>query len=125
MNNSLGEYVKSRRLSMGMSLREFAGLCNISHTHIDSIEKGYDVRSGREVNPTSATIRKLAKALGVPESELIELNLGKRKSQQSADESLKFALFGDGNISDEMLQEVKNFAKFIKAREDNGDKSAL
>lgn len=110
---------------MGMSLREFAALCGISHTHIDSIEKGYDVRSGREVNPTSATIRKLAKALNVPESELIELNLGKRKSELSADESLKFALFGDGDISDEMLEEVKNFAKFIKSRGDNGNRSAL
>ncbi len=46
MSNSLGEYVKSRRQGMGMSLREFAELCGISHTHIDSIEKGYDVRSG-------------------------------------------------------------------------------
>ena len=125
MSNSLGEYVKSRRQDMGMSLREFAALCGISHTHIDSIEKGYDVRSGREVNPTSATIRKLAKALNVPESELIELNLGKRTSDPSADESLKFALFGDGDISDEMLEEVKNFAKFIKSRGDNGNRSAL
>ena len=125
MSNRLGEYVKSRRQGMGMSLREFAALCGISHTHIDSIEKGYDVRSGREVNPTSATIRKLAKALNVPESELIELNLGKRTSDPSADESLKFALFGDGDISDEMLEEVKNFAKFIKSRGDNGNRSAL
>ena len=125
MSNSLGEYVKSRRQGKGMSLREFAALCGISHTHIDSIEKGYDVRSGREVNPTSATIRKLAKALNVPESELIELNLGKRTSDPSADESLKFALFGDGDISDEMLEEVKNFAKFIKSSGDNGNRSAL
>lgn len=119
MNNSLGEYVKSRRQSMGMSLREFADICGISHTHVDSIEKGFDVRSGREVNPTSATIRKLAAALGVSEGELISLNLGKSNEKPSGDEALKFALFGDGNISDEMLEEVKNFAKFIKSREDN------
>lgn len=102
---------------MGMSLREFASLCGISHTHIDSIEKGVDVRSGREVNPTSSTIVKLAKALGVPESELININLGKQKCDPSDDEALKFALFGDKNTSDEMLNEVKKFAQFIKSQQ--------
>ena len=119
MNNSLGEYVKKRRQDMGMSLREFASLCKISHTHIDSIEKGYDVRSGREVNPTSATLKKLAAALGVSEKELVSINLGRESAAPSGDEALKFALFGDGNISDEMLDEVKKFAQFIKSREDN------
>lgn len=119
MNNSLGEYVKKRRQDMGMSLREFASLCKISHTHIDSIEKGYDVRSGREVNPTSSTLKKLASALGVSEKELLSINLGRESAAPSGDEALKFALFGDGNISDEMLDEVKKFAQFIKSREDN------
>ncbi len=102
---------------MGMSLREFANLCGISHTHIDSIEKGFDVRSGREVNLTSATIRKLAAALGVQESELINMNIQNNTEQPSNDEALKFALFGEGDISDEMLEEVKNFARFIKERD--------
>ena len=34
-----------------------------------------------------------------------------------SDAELKFALFGDGRISDEMLDEVKRFAEFIKARD--------
>lgn len=102
---------------MGMSLREFANLCGISHTHIDSIEKGVDMRSGREVNLTSATIRKLAAALGMQESELIKMNVQDQAQLPSNDEALKFALFGDGNISDEMLEEVKSFARFIKDRE--------
>lgn len=111
----LGEIVKERRLELGMSLREFGALCGMSHTHIDSIEKGYDVRSGRTVNPTSATISKIAAALNMSEAEL----LGKDKPEEtpSEDEMLKFALFGDGNATDEMLQEVKQFAEFIKARE--------
>lgn len=101
---------------MGMSLREFAALCQLSHTHVDSIERGFDARSGRKVNPTSATIRKLAAALRVPESELININLGKPFASPSDDAALKYALFGDGNISDEMLNEVKQFAKFIQSR---------
>lgn len=118
MNNNLGEYIKARRQEMGMSLREFGKVCGVSHTHIDSIEKGYDVRSGRQVNLTGTTVSKLAGALGVEEAELMNMYLGRDGQERAAtDTELKFALFGDGNISDEMLSEVKKFAEFIKARE--------
>ena len=112
--DNLGEYVKNKRQSMGLSLREFASLCNMSHTHIDSIEKGYDVRSGRKVNPTSETIKKLAQGLGVSEAELMG-----HGEETLDDTALKFALFGDGDVSDKMLEEVKKFAKFIKLRGEN------
>lgn len=112
--NKLGEYVKEHRQALGMSLREFGALCGVSHTHIDSIEKGYDVRSGRPVNPTSATLGKIAAALGVSEAEL----MGNKEEKTSSDELLKFALFGDGEVTDDMLEEVKQFARFVKTRED-------
>ena len=119
MKNSLGEFVRERRLEMGMSLREFAALCKVSHTHIDSIEKGYDVRSGRAVNLTSTTIKKLALALGVKEAELMKVNLGENTEVgKVTDSELKYALFGDSAISDSMLDEVKKFAEFIKSRGD-------
>ena len=119
MKNSLGEFVRERRLEMGMSLREFAALCKVSHTHIDSIEKGYDVRSGRAVNLTSTTIKKLALALGVKEAELMKVNLGENTEVgKVTDCELKYALFGDSAISDSMLDEVKKFAEFIKSRGD-------
>lgn len=118
MPNSLGEFVKCRRQSMGLSLRELAAECGISHTHIDSIEKGYDVRSGREVNPTSATIRKLALGLHVPESEIMKMQLSGDVCDACDDEKLKYALFGTSNVSDELLDEVKSYAQFIKLRED-------
>lgn len=121
MKNNLGEFVKERRQSMGMSLREFASLCGVSHTHIDSIEKGYDVRSGRTVNLTSSTIRKIASALGVKEVELMKMNLGRKADAGTlSDSELKFALFGDSSISDKMLDEVKMFAEFVKIREGYG-----
>lgn len=115
--NSLGEYVRAKRTELGMSLREFAAFCGLSHTHVDSIERGYDPRSGRKVNPTSVTIRKLSHALGVSESEL----LGGSLPEPADDTALKFALFGDGSVSDEKLEEVKKFAKFIN----NGNRGAV
>lgn len=117
-SNNLGEFVKKSRQAMGMSLREFGKLCKMSHTHIDSIEKGYDVRSGRRVNLTGATIKKLATALSVSETEIMNIYTGQSEGRRTfTDEDLKFALFGDGEISDAMLDEVKKFAGFIKARD--------
>lgn len=72
----LGEFVKNKRAEMGMSLREFGKKCDISHTHIDSIEKGYDFRTGKKVNITNETLKKLSDVLNVSPSYLLELSLG-------------------------------------------------
>lgn len=81
MNNKLGEYIKSYRTEHGLSLREFAKLADISHTHIDSIEKGVDFRTGKPVRITNETIQKLAKALNQDESYLFQLSIGKEIPQ--------------------------------------------
>ncbi len=49
-----------------MSLRQFAKRCgNISHTQIDSIERGVDPRTGKPVKPTVETLAKIAKGSGM------------------------------------------------------------
>ena len=73
MNNALGDYIKNYREARNLSLREFAKLADVSHTHIDSIEKGNDFRTGKPVRITNETIQKLASALNVGESFLFEL----------------------------------------------------
>ncbi|MBR6826274.1 MAG: helix-turn-helix transcriptional regulator [Oscillospiraceae bacterium] len=43
---------------------------------------------------------------------------GRPKSSEDLDEALKFALFGGGmEITDEMFEEVKQFARFVRSRE--------
>lgn len=59
--NRLGEIIKSARGDM--SLREFAQKCQISHTHLDSLEKGYDPRTGKKVSIKLETLKKLSTAL--------------------------------------------------------------
>lgn len=83
MNNALGEYVNQYRTENNLSLRDFAKLAEISHTHIDSIEKGIDYRTGKPVRITNETIQKLAKALHADESYLFELSIGKTPSPES------------------------------------------
>lgn len=62
INNLLGEYVRKKRGDK--SLREFAKICKLSHTHLDSIEKGYDPRTGKPVSHTIEALKKIATGSG-------------------------------------------------------------
>lgn len=67
--NYIGEFIK--RYRGDMSLRDFAQKCDISHTHLDSIEKGYDPRTGKPVRVTVDTLKKIAKAMGMSINDLL------------------------------------------------------
>lgn len=69
MDNKLGEFIRKKRGDM--SLREFADRCGISHTHLDSIEKGFDSRTQKPINPSVSVIEKIAHAVGLPVHELL------------------------------------------------------
>lgn len=62
-NNILGNRIREARGDL--SLREFAKKCDISHTHLDSLEKGADPRTGKEVSVGWETLRKLSIATGL------------------------------------------------------------
>ena len=62
MSNALGKYLKARRGEL--SLREFSKKCQISHTHLDSIEKGEDPRSGKPVSISTDTLHLIAEGIG-------------------------------------------------------------
>lgn len=114
MDNKIGEYVKAYRLKNGLSLRALGERCSMSHTHIDSIEKGYDVRTGRPVNLTAATVSKLAAAMGISEAQLLG---GDDDRQTISDSQLKTALFGSDDVDDRLLLEVRKYVEFLKIRE--------
>lgn len=67
--NYIGEYIRKYRGDM--SLREFAKKCDISHTHLDSIEKGIDPRTGKPVRITVETLKKIAKTMGMSINDLL------------------------------------------------------
>lgn len=87
------------------------------------ISKGLltDLKMGRRSGVSAATAQKIAAYFGVTVGYL----LGQEENNAPADhgkravtdEDIKFALFGgDGEITDEMYQEVKRFAAYIKQR---------
>ncbi len=67
--NYIGNFIKKYRGDM--SLREFAEKCDISHTHLDSIEKGIDPRTGKPVRVTVDTLKKIAKTMGMTINDLL------------------------------------------------------
>ena len=71
--------------------------------------------------PNGSTAAKLAEYFGVTTDYLLgqsEESAPGAKNRVVSDEEIKFALFGgDGEITDAMYDEVKQFAAFIKQRE--------
>ena len=64
-SNRLAKTVKRLRKSKGLSQEKLARLANVSNNTITNIE------AGKNLNPTTATIKKLARALDVPVEELL------------------------------------------------------
>lgn len=67
----IGTILKELRGSM--SLREASKQIGISHTYLDTLEKGYDKRSGKPIKPTPETLKLIAKAYNYPYRELMIL----------------------------------------------------
>ena len=128
MENRLGEYIQQRRKEMGLSLREFGKLCGISHTHIDSIEKGIDYRTGKRVNVTNETFRKLSEVLKVPAAYLLELRLDGNIDSPAPGfpfEGAYAVLMGKGahggqevrELTEEQYQKIKKILEIIDSEE--------
>ncbi len=65
--------------------------------------------------PSAEVLRKLAAYFSMSVSDLLEEG---EPVQTVSDDMIKFALFGgDGEITDEMYDEVKRFAAYVKNRE--------
>ncbi len=105
----LGSVIK--KLRGNMSLRDFAKKCNTTHTTIDNLEKGIDFRTGKPTQVKMATLQKIADACGVSLAYLTG------ESQNEGNKELKVALFGgDTEVTDEMWNEVMNYAEFLKQK---------
>ncbi|MCI8387130.1 MAG: helix-turn-helix transcriptional regulator [Clostridiales bacterium] len=60
-----------------------------------------------------STLSKLADYFGVS----VDYLLGRDTPESSSDDNVKVALFGgDGEVTDEMWEEVKNFTEYIKEK---------
>lgn len=77
-------------------------------------------KNDASTRPTGKVIECLTEYFGISVSELLgeSANHAGQSSRAVSDEEIKFALFGgDGEITDEMYQEVRSFAEYVKQRE--------
>ncbi|WP_142351363.1 MULTISPECIES: helix-turn-helix transcriptional regulator [unclassified Staphylococcus] len=70
---TLGRYLISLRKNK--SVRQAAKEIGISHTYLDSLEKGYDFRTGKVRTPSVMTVYLLAKYYRVPMQLLFDLSI--------------------------------------------------
>lgn len=70
MSEEFGLYLKERRGKD--SLRTFANKLQISHSQLESLEKGFEIRTGRLPNITINLLNKLSQGLGITMPTLIK-----------------------------------------------------
>ena len=109
--------IEMRLTELGMSKADFYKISEISSASYSQWNTGM-------YKPSEKKLRSAAQCLGVSyeylrygtvKNEKAPAESGKRSV---SDDEIKFALFGgDGDITDAMFEEVKNFAAFVKARE--------
>ena len=88
--------------------------CGFNKGSVSIWKKKYE--KGEDVKPTSEILIKIADYFNVSVDYLLGNESKAPNAEQPATESqIKFALFGgDEDITDEMLDEVKAFAQFVK-----------
>ena len=67
---NLSEFIKQYREDHGLSQRQFAAQCGLSHGYIALLEKEINPKTGEPITPTFPQWAKLAKGLGVSVHEL-------------------------------------------------------
>lgn len=93
--NTLGELLKELRGKE--SLRDASKRIGISHTYLDTVEKGFDKRSGKVVNPTPETLKLISKAYSYDYEKLMTLAgyLESDKIISSEQEEAEFQAFAN------------------------------
>ena len=86
-----------------------------------------DLKSGRKQKLSVDTLSKIASYFDISVDYLAGYKTKKAPAETGkrsvSDDDIKFALFGgDGEITDAMYDEVRNFADYVKQREANKKK---
>ncbi len=116
LNMTTGQKIKILRKKHGLTQTELGERLGVQKNAVSKWE------CGRVVDIPAGKIRAMAEMFDVPTSYLVDedaVYVSPNDGRvQVSEEDIKFALFGgDGEITDEMYQEVQLFASFIKARE--------
>ena len=110
---TIAEKIKTLRKQAGYTQTELGAMLGVKKNAVSKWE------CGRVEDIPAGKIKAMAQIFRVPPSYLIDNEARKPlPPDETVDtEAIKFALFGgDEPITDEMIEEVKQFAAFVKAR---------
>ena len=112
----LGNLIKNKRESEGLSLREFSERCNLSHSFIKKLEDG-DPRTGKQIGPTMDSLEKLAPALNISLEDLL-IKIGYIQDESRKLEHTNFKIMHMGNSFEDSHkdshQNPKEFPSHVK-----------
>ena len=125
----LGDLIKDYRTKNGLSQRDFAKLCNLSHTYIAALEKNIDRRTGKPITPTLDTVKYVSKAMNMSVEDILhlledeqEFNL---KNEAPKYNDFRYASNNGINIDgldDNDIEEINKFVEFIRNKKKNKNK---
>lgn len=103
-----------------MFWEKFIELCVANNTKPNPVAKELGIASGtvtkwkNGANPSATTLKKIADYFGVTTDYFL---VGEEEKATPDYSDVKVALFGgDGEVTDEMWDEVKQFADYVKAK---------
>ena len=105
--------LRELRKQKGITMKQLGEIVDAAESTISQYETG-------KREPDYETLLTFAAYFGVSVDYLL---LGEDKNsgqKEVSDADIKFALFGDREINDEVFEEVKAFAQFAKERKKNG-----
>lgn len=115
------EQLRKARIAAGLTQQQVADAIGITNSTYCGYETG-------KRQPDVPKIKQLSKILGISGDFLLETGYEKSPTSKGGrtvnDDDIKFALFGgDRDITDAMLEEVRQYAEFVKIREDRKKKA--
>lgn len=113
---SIGTNIKAIRESHHLSQIEFGKIAGVSDKAVSTWENDIKV-------PRMGAVQKISNYFGIPKSAIIDEQTDLQEDTPITDNDIKFALFnGSEGITDEMYDEVKQFAEMVKLREEQKKK---
>ena len=116
----LSEIVRQYREEHGLSIRQFAKQCDLSHASMANIENEVNSRGQPYIIPQMGTINKIAFGMGIPARELLSMMDGVKIDESPTDDlrdelkdnpELRTLLSASSKLSKEDLQFVIRFVE--------------